>query len=101
MDPGTASHGDPAPPQQDPREKFYRHFQQECTEIQEKIGALEGYSIVGGEKQDAIDHVLASITRLSNEVSDSTEFIPAHDQATYSRVSSTSHLIIWLCNSYV
>jgi hypothetical protein len=76
----------PSPiPQVDIKERFYRHFQQECTQLQEQITALEGISLVGGEKQDAVDHVLAGITSLSNEVLDSAGFIPAYDQATYSR----------------
>jgi hypothetical protein len=72
--------------QLDKKEQFYRHFQGECTDIQELIIKLEEYSLIGGEKQDAIDHVLAAISRLSNEVSDSSEFLPAYDQKTYSRV---------------
>jgi flagellar biosynthesis chaperone FliJ len=76
-----------AAPQTDRKELFYRHFQQECTELQEQIVKLEDYSLVGGEKQDAIDHVLAGISRLANEVQDSSEFIPAYDQRIYSQVS--------------
>ena len=71
----------------DVKDRFYRHFQQECTEIQDQIALLGDYSLVGGEKQDAIDHVLAGISRLSNEVSDSSGFIPAYDQRIYSQVS--------------
>ncbi len=73
--------------QVDVKERFYRHFQQECTQLQEQIAALESISLVGGEKQDAIAHILGGITSLSNEVLDSTGFLPAYDQATYSRVS--------------
>ncbi|KAH7369879.1 tubulin-specific chaperone-like protein c [Rhexocercosporidium sp. MPI-PUGE-AT-0058] len=53
--------------QSDINQRFYRHFQAECTELQEQIAQLENYSLVGGEKQDAIDHVSSGITRLSNE----------------------------------
>jgi len=77
-------------PQVDIKERFYRHFQEECTELQEQIAQLEGYSLVGGEKQDAIDHVLSGISRLSNEVSDSSGFVPAYDQRIYSQVKSNS-----------
>ena len=76
-----------AMPQSDLKERFYRYFQQECTELQDQIAQLENHSLIGGEKQDAIDHVLAGISRLSNEVSDSSGFIPAYDQRIYSRVS--------------
>jgi hypothetical protein len=76
-----------AGPQSDIKERFYRYFQQECTELQDQIAQLENHSLIGGEKQDAIDHVLAGISRLSNEVSDSAGFIPAYDQRIYSQVS--------------
>ncbi|KAB8293204.1 hypothetical protein EYC80_007544 [Monilinia laxa] len=52
---------------QDVKERFYRHFQEEVTDLQERIGQLTNLSLVGGERQDATDHCLASITRLSNE----------------------------------
>ncbi|KAH8791530.1 tubulin-specific chaperone-like protein c [Hyaloscypha finlandica] len=71
--------------QADIKDRFYRHFQQECTEIQEQIALLEDYSLVGGEKQDAINHVLSGISRLSTEVSDSSGLIPAHDQRIYAQ----------------
>lgn len=72
--------------QSDINQRFYRHFQAECTELQEQIAQLENYSLVGGEKQDAIDHVNSGITRLSNEVSDASGFVPAYDQRVYSQV---------------
>lgn len=77
--PSTGSPGDV-------KERFYRYFQQECTQLQEQIIQLENYSLVGGEKQDAIDHVLSGITRLADAVADSSSFITAYDQRTYSRV---------------
>ncbi|TAQ87336.1 hypothetical protein B7494_g4309 [Chlorociboria aeruginascens] len=63
-------------------ERFYRHFQDEVTELQEQMAQLENFALVGGERQDAIDHCLAGISRLSNEVTDATGFIPAYDQRT-------------------
>jgi hypothetical protein len=75
--------------QTDIKDRFYRHFQQECTEIQEQIGLLEDYSLVGGEKQDAINHVLSGISRLSTEVSDSSGLIPAYDQRIYAQAWPT------------
>ncbi|KAG4418498.1 hypothetical protein IFR04_008392 [Cadophora malorum] len=71
--------------QSDINQRFYRHFQAECTELQEQIAQLENYSLVGGEKQDAIDHVNSGITRLSDEVSDASGFVPAYDQRVYSQ----------------
>lgn len=67
------------------KDKFYRYFQQECTELQEQIAHLENYSFIGGEKQDAVDHVLSGISRLANDVSDSSAFVPAYDQRIYAQ----------------
>jgi hypothetical protein len=47
---------------------------------------------VGGEKQDAVDHVNSGITRLSNEVSDASGFVPAYDQRIYSQVCPDQRL---------
>lgn len=82
--------------QADIKERFYRHFQQECTELQEQIALLEDYSLVGGEKQDAIDHVLSGISRLSMEVADSSGMIPAYDQRIYAQVG-VCHLKLASC----
>lgn len=89
----------------DPKERFYRHFQGSASgesvpnfrpdppsylhrlALQDQIKQLSSFSVVGGERQDAIEHVLAGISRLSNEVADASEYIPAYDQRTYSQVS--------------
>lgn len=71
--------------QPDIKQRFYRYFQEEVTELQEQMSLLESYALVGGERQDAIDHCLAGIARLSNEVTDATGFIPAYDQRTYAQ----------------
>lgn len=90
----------------DPKERFYRHFQTEITgscraavavascplprladtalaAIQDQIEDIATLSPIGGERQDCIDTVLAGISRLSNEVADAKDFIPAYDQRTY------------------
>lgn len=90
MEPPVAPTQAPAVPQSDVKDRFYRHFQQECTELQEQILQLEHYSLAGGEKQDAIDHVRSGITRLSTEVSDATGFVAAYDQRVYSQVHSSN-----------
>lgn len=69
----------------DPKERFYRHFQTEITSILDQIEDLAAVSPVGGERQDCIDAILAGISRLSNEVSDARDFVPAYDQRTYSQ----------------
>ena len=56
------------------------------------MSLLESYALVGGERQDAIDHCLAGISRLSNEVTDATGFIPAYDQRTYAQASENGPL---------
>ncbi|KAI0108763.1 TBCC-domain-containing protein [Hypoxylon sp. NC0597] len=69
----------------DPKERFFRYFQAEITAIQSQIDDLATISPVGGERQDCIDTVLAGISRLSNEVMDAGDYIPAYDQRTYSQ----------------
>ncbi|KAI5859890.1 TBCC-domain-containing protein [Durotheca rogersii] len=69
----------------DPKERFFRYFQAEITAIQGQIDDLATLSPVGGERQDCTDTVLAGISRLSNEVMDAADYIPAYDQRTYSQ----------------
>lgn len=38
---------------------------------------------MGGVRQDAVEHILGAISRLSKEVADATEFVPAYDQRGY------------------
>jgi len=71
------------PSKLDIKERFYRYFQEEVIELQEQMGQLENHSLVGGERQDAISHCLAGISRLSNEVTDASKYLPAYDQRTY------------------
>ncbi|EPE02387.1 tubulin-specific chaperone c [Ophiostoma piceae UAMH 11346] len=68
----------------DAKERFYRKFQSEVADIQDHIGRLGAVAIVGGERKDASDSILASLSQLSLEVADAAEFIPAYDQRTYS-----------------
>lgn len=44
---------------------------------------IENHGTSGGERADAIDHCLSSISRLSSEVQDASSYIPAYDQRTY------------------
>jgi hypothetical protein len=67
------------------KERFYRYFQEEATALQEQISQLEHTALIGGERQDAIDHCLASIAHLSNDVQDASNYLPAYDQRTYSQ----------------
>jgi hypothetical protein len=55
--------------------------------LQEQIARLESHSLVGSERKEVIDHLLGGISKLSNEVADVTEYVPAYDQRVYSQVS--------------
>jgi len=44
---------------------------------------LANTALAGGERNDAVDHCLAGIARLSHEVKDASSYIPAYDQRTY------------------
>lgn len=48
---------------------------------------LADTSLVAGERSDAVDHCLAGIARLSNEVKDASSYIPTYDQRIYAEVS--------------
>ncbi|KAL0939681.1 Tubulin-specific chaperone C [Colletotrichum truncatum] len=71
--------------QSDPKEKFYRHFQEAVASLLDEINGLGSIAQIGGERQDAIDHILASISALSNEVADASDFVPSYDQRTYAQ----------------
>ncbi|THV97905.1 TBCC-domain-containing protein, partial [Aureobasidium pullulans] len=45
---------------------------------------IQDHGTSGGERADAIDHCLAGMSRLSNDVKDISGSLPAHDQRTYS-----------------
>ncbi|KAK0625259.1 tubulin binding cofactor C-domain-containing protein [Bombardia bombarda] len=69
----------------DPKARFYRQFQVSEATLHEQIDQLPSFSPVGGERQDAIENILAGISRLSNEVADAGDYVPAYDQRTYSQ----------------
>ncbi|KAK2595550.1 hypothetical protein QQS21_006724 [Conoideocrella luteorostrata] len=94
----------------DPKQKFYRHFldsvagefssysallhlqavessydvNRRDVELQDLIDQIESVSSIAGERQEAIDHVLAAISKLQHEVSDAAEFTPSYDRKQYS-----------------
>ncbi|VUC35526.1 unnamed protein product [Clonostachys rosea] len=68
----------------DPKERFYRHFLENDADLRDQISQLESLSNVGGERQEAIDHILAGISKLQNEVADAAEFTPSYDRKQYS-----------------
>ncbi|KAK1465204.1 tubulin binding cofactor C [Colletotrichum melonis] len=77
--------GLPVTRMQDPKERFYHHFQEEVIGLQEQIDNVSSISQVGGERQDAIDHILAGISNLSNEVADASDYVPSYDQRNYAQ----------------
>ncbi|KAK3486649.1 tubulin binding cofactor C-domain-containing protein [Neurospora hispaniola] len=68
-----------------PKETFYRQFQGTVANLQEHINHLANLSAVAGERHDTIEHILTGISRLSNEVADAADYVPAYDQRTYSQ----------------
>lgn len=68
----------------DPKQRFYRHFQNTEANLTEQINNVSSISTVAGERQEAIDFILAGISKLSNEVADSADYTPAYDRKQYS-----------------
>lgn len=56
--------------------------------LQLQMDRLGDTALVAGERTDAMDHCLAGIARLSNEVKDSASYIPTYDQRIYAEVGS-------------
>ncbi|KAK4981391.1 hypothetical protein LTR66_010030 [Elasticomyces elasticus] len=70
------------------KERFFRYFQHEITALQESMQSLSSHSTAGGERNDAIEHILARISRLSSDVKDASSYIPPYDQRIYSEAIS-------------
>ncbi|KAH6955285.1 hypothetical protein FAVG1_05172 [Fusarium avenaceum] len=73
----------------DPKQRFYHHFQESVTVLQDLVDELPSIATVGGERQEAIDHILASIAKLQNEVSDAADYTPSYDRKQYSETIKT------------
>lgn len=56
--------------------------------IQDQIGQLESVFAVAPERQEAVDHVLAAIAKLQNEVADAADYTPSYDRMQYSEVGA-------------
>jgi hypothetical protein len=56
------------------------------SDLQAQMGRLGETSVIGGERTDAIDHLVAGIARLGSEVSDASGYLPPYDQRTYGEV---------------
>jgi tubulin-specific chaperone C len=57
------------------------------SDLQAQMGRLGETSVIGGERTDAIDHLVAGIARLGSEVTDASGYLPAYDQRTYGEVT--------------
>jgi len=85
------------------KERFFCYFRQEITgwliesmnearltmdvsALEEQMGRLGDTALVGGERTDAIEHLVAGIARLGSEVNDASGYLPAYDQRTYGEV---------------
>lgn len=68
----------------DPKVRFYNHFTESVQGLHELVGELSSISSVAGERQEAIDHILAGIAKLQNEVADAADFTPSYDRKQYS-----------------
>ncbi|KAI5299619.1 Cytosolic copper metallochaperone [Ascosphaera pollenicola] len=66
-----------------PETRFFQYFQQELTALMTQIDKLEHKSEIGGERNDAIDHCLAGISRLSKEVKEASSYVPPYHQKIY------------------
>ncbi|RGP78086.1 putative tubulin folding cofactor c [Fusarium longipes] len=73
----------------DPKQRFYHHFLESVTVLQDLIDGLPSIANVGGERQEAIDHILASIAKLQNEVADAADYTPSYDRKQYSETIKT------------
>jgi hypothetical protein len=76
----------------------------DMSDLQEQMGRLGDTALVGGERTDAIDHLVAGIARLSSEVNDASTYLPAYDQRTYGEVQKPTVAVMsgksqWLIQS--
>ncbi|KAK3075723.1 hypothetical protein LTS18_013990, partial [Coniosporium uncinatum] len=65
-------------------QRFHRYFNHGIADLQDQVARLSNTTPSLGERNDAIDHCLAGISRLSNEVKDASSYLPSYDQRTYS-----------------
>ncbi|KAJ4163732.1 hypothetical protein LMH87_005440 [Akanthomyces muscarius] len=68
----------------DPKQRFHRSFLDHVAVLQDQIEELKSISTVAGERQEAIDHILAGISKIQNEVADVADATPAYDRKQYS-----------------
>ena len=74
-------------PTMDPKLQFHAHFLDSLAVIQDQISQLATVAAVPGERQEAIDHILAAVAKLQSEVADAAEGTVAYDRRMYGEVS--------------
>lgn len=67
----------------------------EMSDLQEQMGRLGDTALVGGERTDATEHLVAGIARLNSEVNDASSYLPAYDQRTYGEVQKLTLLVMF------
>ncbi|KAF4585896.1 Tubulin-specific chaperone C [Ophiocordyceps camponoti-floridani] len=75
----------------DPKQRFHRHFHESVAVVEDQIVQLESVSAVAGERQEAIDHVLAGIAQIQNSVSDAADYTPSYDRRQYAQTVKSLH----------
>lgn len=93
------------------KERFYRQFQNEVngtmpaihrvrntsakrlSALQKQIESLDSNNAPGADRNAAIEDCLAGIDRLSHEVKDASNYLPAYDRRTYSNVRYPIHRV--------
>ncbi|KAK0384603.1 hypothetical protein NLU13_8689 [Sarocladium strictum] len=60
-------------PTMDPKQRFHTHF----------LDSVSSVAAIPAERQEAIDHILAGVAKLQNEVADAAEFTPSYDRRQY------------------
>lgn len=67
----------------DAKLRFFHHFQQQTAALKEQIDDLATTNPSGSQRNEAVEHCLASIARLSDEAKEASSYIPAYDQKSY------------------
>ncbi|KAK4098660.1 hypothetical protein N658DRAFT_499113 [Parathielavia hyrcaniae] len=71
-------------PTMDTNNSFYLRFRNSVEDIQQQLEVLPSKATVGGERMYAIEDILSRISRLSREVADVADSVPAYDHRAYS-----------------
>ena len=59
------------------------------------MGRLGDTALIGGERTDATEHLVAGIARLNSEINDASSYLPAYDQRTYGEVQKLTLVVMF------